>query len=151
MGKKKKDKIKKKYKNFCYACGLYLSLEASSTEADKTIEKYFKRLQDLGIRAKGKFSREIIEAKRTSKFCVLGNKIRAKKGKRKFLWMEKRCRDFQPKLPTLKTSDYIAFHISNKNSRKTNRLAAFALIIAIIGLAFILFGSEIKSFLKNLF
>lgn len=140
VGKKKKEK---KEKNFCEACGLYITLVENTKEEAEANEKYFQSLVDLGIRGKGKFGRDIsmsTSGPSIIKFCALGNKLRSKKGKRKLLWMEKRCSDFQPKLRPLELSDYIAIRTANKNSKAANLLTGIAILIALIGLALIIFG-----------
>ena len=154
MKRKDSKKKEKKEKNFCDACGLYKVLKACSDEEGKKNEEYFKKLEDLGIRAKKKFGRDMSAIGGgfvTSKFCVLSHKIWIKKGKRKILWMEKRCKDFQPRLPSLELSDYVSFHTTNKNSRTANCLAIIVILIAGAGLLLIIFATEIKCFLKNLF
>jgi hypothetical protein len=81
-----------------------------------------------------------------------GSISRKKNGNRRVFWIKKRCKDFELELPdSLKLSDYILIHATKKNSRNTNRLTKIAIAIAGVGLFLILFGAEVKCFLKNFF
>ena len=156
MKKKDSKKKREKKKNFCDACGLNVTIPADSENDSRRNEAFFKKLEDLDLKKKGRFGidRTITIGGTTHSlidFCAVGSKSRIKRGNRRVLWIKKRCKDFQIKLPDLKLPDFISIYTTKRNSRIANRLTIIAIVIAVLGLLLILFSAEVKCFLKNLF
>ena len=78
MKKKKKDVV-----NFCDVCGLKIRIVESSEIDASAIEDFLKKIAELGLRRKMRYSRnvfDILGEQGFSEFCSLGNKKWIKKG-----------------------------------------------------------------------
>ena len=170
----KKNKKKTADKNFCEVCGLREEWKETSEEGVKKREDFLKKLEDLDLREKNGYIKNLnIHVSEFIKVFEGGAPPSAKgteplqsrtstvTSSSEFLfcsvdskkWTKKglHCKDFQLKLEPMERRDFLSIHAARKISRTQNKLLLLGIIVSIFGLVIILYGTEIKNFFENLF